>query len=192
MKTVLLSLPLKRIRHLLGKLERRETKFGFFFFGRVHFLFRTAKEASAFCTGAWGPRSGRSVQYFLPEVGPAGPSDSRSLQLCRRGWTCLYSNRGSQDLGTAKVLEDKLINFFNTCDPHFEPSVTGRLNRPVSTVLMRVSELTVERAVAPIIHVLQSYKHRKLKVGVTVDVIIIHREVGEGRNRRVIKLNLIA
>ncbi|GBN27025.1 hypothetical protein AVEN_38544-1 [Araneus ventricosus] len=62
------------------------------------------------------------------------------------------------------------------------------LDRPVSTVLMRVSELTVERVVAPIIHVLQSYKNLKLKDGVTVDVIITHREVGEGRNRRVINI----
>ncbi|GBL77941.1 hypothetical protein AVEN_143271-1 [Araneus ventricosus] len=61
------------------------------------------------------------------------------------------------------------------------------LDRPVSTVLMPVSELTVERTVAPIIHVLQSYKHLKLKDCVTVDVIIVHREV-EGRNRRAINI----
>ncbi|GBM31281.1 hypothetical protein AVEN_91283-1 [Araneus ventricosus] len=62
------------------------------------------------------------------------------------------------------------------------------LDRPVSTVLIRISELTVERVVALIIHVLQSYKHLKLKDGITVDVIIIHTEVGEGRNRRVINI----
>lgn len=64
------------------------------------------------------------------------------------------------------------------------------LDRPVSTVLMRVSELTVERVVAPIMHVLQSYQHLKLTDGVTVDVIIVHREAGQGRNRRVFNIEV--
>ncbi|XP_055924592.1 uncharacterized protein LOC129956687 [Argiope bruennichi] len=62
------------------------------------------------------------------------------------------------------------------------------LERPVSTVLMPVSDVTVERIVAPIMRVLQSYKKLKLKDGVNVDVIIIHRDIGAGGNRRIINI----
>ncbi|GBN06490.1 hypothetical protein AVEN_140572-1 [Araneus ventricosus] len=64
------------------------------------------------------------------------------------------------------------------------------LDRPVSTTLMLVSTLTVESVVAPIMRVLQSYKHLKLEHGVTVDVIIIHRDVGAGRGRKVFNIDI--
>ncbi|KAF8789739.1 hypothetical protein HNY73_007658 [Argiope bruennichi] len=62
------------------------------------------------------------------------------------------------------------------------------LERPVSTVLMPVSDVTVERIVAPIMRVLQSYKKLKLKDGVNVDIIIIHRDICAGGNRRIINI----
>ncbi|GBN90662.1 hypothetical protein AVEN_268018-1 [Araneus ventricosus] len=64
------------------------------------------------------------------------------------------------------------------------------LDRPVSTTLMLVSALTVESVVAPIMRVLQSYKHLKLEHGVTVDVIIIHRDVGAGRGRKIFNIDI--
>ncbi|GBN38879.1 hypothetical protein AVEN_91052-1, partial [Araneus ventricosus] len=63
------------------------------------------------------------------------------------------------------------------------------LDRPVSTSLMLVSALSVESVVAPIMRVLQSYKHLKLEHGVTVDVIIIHIDVGAGRGRKVLNID---
>ncbi|GBN24601.1 hypothetical protein AVEN_249574-1, partial [Araneus ventricosus] len=63
------------------------------------------------------------------------------------------------------------------------------LDRPVSTSLMLVSALSIESVVAPIMRVLQSYKHLKLEHGVTVDAIIIHTDVGAGRGRKVLHID---
>ncbi|GBN97161.1 hypothetical protein AVEN_10439-1 [Araneus ventricosus] len=63
------------------------------------------------------------------------------------------------------------------------------LDRHVSTSLMLVSALSVESVVAPIMRVLQSYKHLKLEHGVTVDAIIIHIDVGAGRGRKVLNID---
>ncbi|GBL91952.1 hypothetical protein AVEN_102530-1 [Araneus ventricosus] len=60
--------------------------------------------------------------------------------------------------------------------------VIGLLRR-VSTTLVTVSSLSVERVVGAIMIVLKSYKHLKLEHGFTVDVIINHRYVGGGHTK---------
>ncbi|KMQ81833.1 hypothetical protein RF55_25059, partial [Lasius niger] len=55
------------------------------------------------------------------------------------------------------------------------------LNKPISTTLMHVSEVTVEHVLSRLMKVLQSNDHIDLSSGFTVDVITIRRPVGAGR-----------
>ncbi|XP_054708518.1 uncharacterized protein LOC129218306 [Uloborus diversus] len=57
------------------------------------------------------------------------------------------------------------------------------LDVPISTTLMRVSDLTVEKILAAVLKVLQSKKHIKLDTTFSVDVVTIRRPVGAGRRR---------
>ena len=55
------------------------------------------------------------------------------------------------------------------------------LDKPISTCLMPVSSLTVEKLLAAISKVLQSKDEIRLDSGFQLDVITVHRPVGAGR-----------
>ena len=57
------------------------------------------------------------------------------------------------------------------------------LDKPISTTLMRVSTLTVEKIMAAVLKVLQSKDNIELDVGFLVNVITINNPVGAGRRR---------
>lgn len=60
---------------------------------------------------------------------------------------------------------------------------TDELDKPISTTLMSVSELTIEKILAAIMKVLQSKQEIKLDSGFVADIITITRERGAGRQR---------
>ena len=57
------------------------------------------------------------------------------------------------------------------------------LDKPISTKLMPVSTLTVEKLMAAVMKVLQSKDEIQLDVGFSVDVITIRRPVGAGKRK---------
>lgn len=57
------------------------------------------------------------------------------------------------------------------------------LDKPISTTLMPVSSLTVEKVLSSVMKVLQSKENIKLDYGFLVDVVIINRPVGGGRRK---------
>ncbi|XP_035222237.1 uncharacterized protein LOC118195101 [Stegodyphus dumicola] len=64
------------------------------------------------------------------------------------------------------------------------------LDKPISTSLMTVSTLTVEKILAAVMKVMQSKDKIELDSGFAVDVITIRRPVGAGGNRRVINISI--
>ncbi|XP_035213266.1 uncharacterized protein LOC118187174 [Stegodyphus dumicola] len=64
------------------------------------------------------------------------------------------------------------------------------LDKPISTSLMAVSTLTVEKILAAVMKVLQSKDKIELDTGFAVDVITIKRPVGAGRNRKVVNISM--
>ncbi|XP_035232165.1 uncharacterized protein LOC118203959 [Stegodyphus dumicola] len=64
------------------------------------------------------------------------------------------------------------------------------LDKPISTSLMTVSTLTVEKILAAVMKVLQSKDKIELDTGFSVDVITIRRPVSVGRNRKVIIISV--
>ncbi|GFU35063.1 uncharacterized protein NPIL_55201 [Nephila pilipes] len=64
---------------------------------------------------------------------------------------------------------------------------SDHLDRPISTHLMLVSEMSVEKIIACAVKVLQSKSEVRLDEGFNVEIITIRRPVGSGKtNRRVI------
>lgn len=65
------------------------------------------------------------------------------------------------------------------------------LDRPISTSIMKLSELTVEKILSVVMKVLQSKNEIRLDVGFTVDIITIQRDVGGGKgNRKVTNISI--
>lgn len=64
------------------------------------------------------------------------------------------------------------------------------LDKPISTSLMTVSEVTVERLLSNVIKVLQSNEHIALDSDFSVDIVTIRRPVGGGGNRRVLNISM--
>ena len=64
------------------------------------------------------------------------------------------------------------------------------LDKPLSTHLMRVSDLTVEKILSVVMKVLQSKDQIQLDRSFTVDVITIRRDVGAGRVRKVVNIEV--
>nr|GBN99399.1 hypothetical protein AVEN_2521-1 [Araneus ventricosus] len=65
------------------------------------------------------------------------------------------------------------------------------LDKPISTRIMTVSSLTVERVVSVIMRVLQSKDKITLEDGFTIDVITIRQDVGAGKtNTRVVNIDI--
>lgn len=64
--------------------------------------------------------------------------------------------------------------------------MTEYLDRPISTVLTRVSDFTVETILSCVQKVLQSKDQIALDEGFTVNVIVVKRPLGAGRNVKVI------
>ncbi|XP_035234055.1 uncharacterized protein LOC118205892 [Stegodyphus dumicola] len=64
------------------------------------------------------------------------------------------------------------------------------LDKPISTSLMAVSTLTVEKILTAVMKVLQSKDKIELDTGFSVDVITIKRPVGAGGNRKVINISM--
>lgn len=65
------------------------------------------------------------------------------------------------------------------------------LDKPTSTCLMPVSDVTIEKVLAIVMKVLQSHEEIDLSSGFSVDVITIRRDYGGGRtNRRVINVEV--
>lgn len=59
------------------------------------------------------------------------------------------------------------------------------LDKPISTSLMPVSDLTVEKVLAAVVKVLQSKDQIELDAGFTADVMTIQRPVGAGKRKLV-------
>ncbi|KMQ81962.1 hypothetical protein RF55_24655, partial [Lasius niger] len=57
------------------------------------------------------------------------------------------------------------------------------LDKPISTTLMKVSDVTVENVLSRVMKVLQSKDQIELNSGFTVDVVTIRRPVGAGRTK---------
>ena len=57
------------------------------------------------------------------------------------------------------------------------------LDKPISTCLMTVQSLTIEKVLAVVMKVLQSKDEIKLDEGFSADVITIRRDVGAGRRK---------
>lgn len=64
--------------------------------------------------------------------------------------------------------------------------ISDQLDRPISTTLSRVSDFTVETILSRIQTVLQSKDTIVLDEGFTVNVTVVKRPVGSGRNRKAI------
>lgn len=58
------------------------------------------------------------------------------------------------------------------------------LDKPISTSLMPVSSLTVEKVLSTVMKVLQSKEEIRLDEGFTADVLTIRRDVGAGGQRK--------
>lgn len=64
------------------------------------------------------------------------------------------------------------------------------LDRPISTTLMPVADFTVEKILSAVMKVLQSKTEIQIDNGFLVDVITIRRDVGAGKNRKVINIEV--
>lgn len=64
--------------------------------------------------------------------------------------------------------------------------MSDQLDRPISTTLTRVSDFTVETILSRIQTVLQSKDTIELDEGFTVNVTVVKRPVGSGRNRKAV------
>ena len=67
---------------------------------------------------------------------------------------------------------------------------SDELDKPVSTCLMPVSELTVEKVVAALVIVLQSKDEIRLDTGFNIDVITIRKDVGAGKFRKITNIEI--
>lgn len=66
----------------------------------------------------------------------------------------------------------------------------NRIDKPISTRIMPLREMTVEKAVSPIMKVLQSKEEIHLDEGFIVDIVTIRKDMGAGRIRRVINVEV--
>lgn len=64
------------------------------------------------------------------------------------------------------------------------------LDKPISTTLMPVSSMSVEKVLSLTMKVLQSKEEIRLDEGFMTDVITIRRDAGEGRNRPVMNVEI--
>lgn len=64
--------------------------------------------------------------------------------------------------------------------------MSDALDKPISTCLMRVSDITPETFLIKVMNVLQSKDEVRLDEGFNVNIMIIRRPVGGGRTRRVL------
>lgn len=72
---------------------------------------------------------------------------------------------------TKELKESDLIRFYIRAD---------QLDKPISTELMTVSALTIEKLLSTVMNVLQSKEEISLDGGFLIDIITIRREVGAG------------
>lgn len=67
---------------------------------------------------------------------------------------------------------------------------TPVLDKPISTCILTVSELTVEKILAAVVKVLQSKEEIPLDSEFIIDVTTLRRDVGAGRNRAVVNVEI--
>ena len=93
-------------------------------------------------------------------------------------------------VATIECVKQLFENLKDRCTEDLRPSDLIRiciqangLDKPISTCLIPVSSLTVEKLMSTVMKVLQSKEEIKLDDGFTVDVITIRRDVGAGRRK---------
>lgn len=87
-----------------------------------------------------------------------------------------------------KIIEKSILDLRQTDMIRFLIRSDG-LDKPISTCLMRVSEVSVERVLSVIMRVLQSKEEIRLDEGFTIDVITIRLDVGAGPSRKVTNIS---
>lgn len=100
-------------------------------------------------------------------------------------------------LATVETLKYLIESLLNRCKEGLRPTdlirfcfQTPVLDKPILTCILSVSELTVEKILAAVVKVLQSKEEIPLDSEFIIDVTTLRHDVGAGRNRPVINMDI--